>query len=59
VHEVTVRDAARKTIAAFVKSWLEKDANWGPGRMTAIQVLFPGETTTGVDLAIPGSNDHR
>jgi hypothetical protein len=58
-HEATVRGAARQTIAAFVKSWLETDANWGPGRMTAIQVLFPGETTADTAFAIPASNDRR
>ena len=57
VHEVAVRHAARKTIAAFVKTWLMADANWGPGRLNAIQVLFPGESAADVDLAIPGFQD--
>ena len=57
MHAATVRGAARNTIAAFVKSWLETDANWGPGRITAIQVLFPGETSVDTEFAIPGFYD--
>ena len=53
-HETAVRGAARKTIAAFVKTWLKSDANWGPGQINAIQVLFPGETAVDTDFAIPG-----
>lgn len=59
LHEVTVRGAGRKTIAAFVKSWLETDGKWGPGRITAIQVLFPGETAVDTEFAIPGFYEHR
>lgn len=59
VHEVTVRGAARKTIAAFVKSWLETEAKWGPGQIMAIQVLFPGETAVDTDFAIPGFYETR
>jgi hypothetical protein len=57
VHEVAVRSAARKTIAAFVKNWLTVDANWGPARINAIQVLFPGEAAVDTDFAIPGFYD--
>lgn len=57
VHEIAVRGAARKTIAAFVKNWLMVDGNWGPGHLNAIQVLFPGETAVEVDIAIPGFHD--
>jgi hypothetical protein len=57
IREVEVRAAARKTIAAFVKTWLESDTNWGPGRINAIQVLFPGETGVETDFAIPGFHD--
>jgi hypothetical protein len=59
LHEVTVRPAARKTIAAFVKSWLEADAKWGPGQITAIQVLFPGEKAVDAEFAIPGFYDGK
>jgi hypothetical protein len=57
LREGEVRSAARKTIAAFVKTWLEGDTNWGPGRINAIQVLFPGETGVETDFAIPGFYD--
>ncbi len=57
LREGEVRSAARKTIAAFVKTWLEVDTNWGPGRINAIQVLFPGETGVEADFAIPGFYD--
>jgi hypothetical protein len=56
-HEVDARSAARKTIATFVKNWLTLDANWGLGRINAIQVLFPGETAIDTDFAIPGFYD--
>jgi hypothetical protein len=56
-REPEARLAARKTITAFVKTWLEGDANWGTGRMNAIQVLFPGETGVETDFAIPGFYD--
>ena len=54
VHEIVVRDAARKTIAAFVKNWLVAEGNWTPEHLNAIQVLFPGETPDNVDIAIKG-----
>lgn len=53
VREVSVRGAARKTIAAFVKNWLMADGNWGTGRLNAIQVLFPGESSADLEFAIP------
>jgi hypothetical protein len=57
LREAQARSAARKTVAAFVKTWLESSTNWGPGRMNAIQVLFPGETGVETDFAIPGFYD--
>ncbi len=57
VHEIAVRNAARKTIAAFVKTWLTEDANWGTAHINAIQVLFPGEMAVDTDFAIPGFYD--
>jgi hypothetical protein len=59
VHEVAVRGAARKTIAAFVKTWLTVDSSWGSARINAIQVLFPGETPVDTDFAIPGFYEGR
>jgi len=56
-HEPAVRNAARKTIAAFVKTWLAADGSWGPGHLNAIQVLFPGETAVDTEFAIPGFYD--
>jgi len=53
-QEPEVRSAARKTIAAFVKTWLASEANWGDGRFNALQVLFPGEAPSETDFAIPG-----
>jgi len=57
LREPEVRAAARKTIAAFVKTWLEGDRNWGPGHNNAIQVLFSGETGAEADFVIPGFYD--
>jgi len=48
------RNAARKTIASFVKNWLLSSSGWGDRKMNAIQVLFPGETTVDTDFVIPG-----
>jgi hypothetical protein len=59
LREGDVRNAARKTIAAFVKTWLQGDNQWGLGRMNAIQVLFPGETGTEADFVIPDFYDKR
>ncbi|MEO7598653.1 MAG: hypothetical protein ABIV50_06965 [Opitutus sp.] len=58
LREPEVRQAARKTISAFIKTWLEGDANWGTGRMNAIQVLFPGEAPVDAEFAIPGFYEH-
>jgi hypothetical protein len=49
-----VRNAARKTIAQFVKSWLKDSDSWGSQKMNAIQVLFPGETVAEAEFTIPG-----
>jgi hypothetical protein len=57
VHEIAVRGAARKTIGAFIKNWLQTDGSWGAGRLTAIQVLFPGESGADMEFAIPELND--
>jgi hypothetical protein len=59
LQEPDVRNAARKTIAAFVKTWLASEANWGTGRFNALQVLFPGETPESADFAIPGYYDSK
>ena len=56
-REGNARAAARKTIAAFVKTWLQNDTNWGPGQINAIQVLFPGESGVEMDFSIPGFYD--
>jgi hypothetical protein len=54
-----VRNAARKTIAAFVKNWLLNSGAWGGQKMNAIQVLFPDETSVDTDFAIPGFYDKK
>lgn len=56
-REDEARAAARKTIAAFVKTWLEGDTQWGPRQFNAIQVLFPGESGNETEFAIPGFYD--
>jgi len=53
------KNAARKTIAAFVQNWLIADANWGPGRFNALQVVFPDESPGDADFAIPGFHDSK
>ncbi len=54
-----VRNAARKTIAAFVKNWLAQTDGWGGRKLNAIQVLFPGETAGDADFVIPGFYDRK
>lgn len=49
-----VRNAARKTVAAFVKTWLLQSQGWGAQRLNAIQVVFPGESPSDAEFAIPG-----
>jgi len=53
------RAAARKTIAAFVKTWLSEANSWGPAKINAIQVLFPDESAVDTDFAIPGFYDRK
>lgn len=53
------KNAARKTIAAFVQSWLVADAKWGQGHFNALQVVFPDETPGDADFAIPGFHDSK
>ncbi|MDB6092699.1 MAG: hypothetical protein JWM32_261 [Verrucomicrobia bacterium] len=50
-----VRDAARKTIATFVKNWLQSSNSWGAGRLNAIQVIFPDEKPFNADIIIPAA----
>lgn len=52
-----VRDAARKTIARFVKSWLATSNQWGGQKLNAIQVVFPGEKPVDADFEIPGFHE--
>ncbi len=54
-----VRNAARKTIAAFVKNWLLSSNAWGGQKLNAVQVIFPGETAEEADFVIPGFYDLR
>ena len=54
-----VRNAARKTIAAFVKNWLLNSNAWGGQKLNAIQVVFPDETGADTDFIIPGFHDLR
>jgi hypothetical protein len=54
-----VRNAARKTIAAFVKNWLLNSSAWGGQKLNAIQVIFPGESAVDADFVIPGFYDRR
>jgi hypothetical protein len=54
-----VRNAARKTIAAFVKNWLLNSNGWGGQKLNAIQVVFPGETGAETDFLIPGFHELR
>lgn len=54
-----VRDAARKTIAAFVKTWLLHSQAWGNEKTNAIQVLFPDEQPLDTNFTIPGFYDRK
>ena len=48
-----IRAEARKTVAAFVKTWLLNSNEWGSQKINAIQVIFPYETAKDVDFSIP------
>lgn len=54
-----VRNAARKTISTFVKSWLLNSDQWGSRKLNAIQVVFPGESASDADFTIPGFHDRE
>lgn len=56
---VHARTAARRTVATFVRTWLQQDKAWGPGRINALQVLFPDETGVEAEFTIPGFYDKR
>ena len=49
----SMRDPARRTIAAFVHKWLLSAGEWGDQKINSIQVLFPGESVTDIDFSIP------
>lgn len=42
-----VREAARKSVARFVRNWLLREDHWKPDRFDEIIVLFPDETSAG------------
>lgn len=42
-HRAYVREACRKSVAAFVKTWLMKEDYWREDRFHQIVVLFPDE----------------
>lgn len=56
---VNARDAARKTIAAFVKAWLLQSDSWGAQHLNAIQVVFPDETAGDANFTVPGFYERK
>ena len=50
LHRDFVREACRQSVAAFVKSWLMKEAYWREDRFHQIVVVFPDEVTSDSDL---------
>ncbi len=51
-HTALVREECRKSVAAFVKTWLLREAHWRSDRFTAIVVVFPDEVTVSSDEAL-------
>lgn len=56
-HIALVRDEARRTVAAFVRSWLLREHQWGDRGVRAIQVIFADEDidplAVGATIALP------
>ena len=50
LHRDFVREACRQSVAAFVKSWLMKEAYWREDRFHQIVVVFPDEVTSDSNL---------
>ena len=48
-----VRDTCRKSVAEFVRFWLERERQWGQSGFTRIQVKFGDET------ALPSSSTEK
>ena len=42
-HLALVRDASRRTVAEFVRTWLLREGQWRSDRFHTIKVLFPDE----------------
>jgi hypothetical protein len=52
VHRDYVREACRRSVAEFVKTWLMKEDDWRQDRFHQIVVLFPDEApANGAGLA--------
>ena len=49
VHRQLVREACRKSVADFVRTWLMREQQWGKNGFTAIIVVFPDEVTVASD----------
>ena len=45
VHVNSVREACRKSVAEFVKTWLLREDHWRKDRFTSIVVVFPDEVS--------------
>lgn len=44
-HVDLIRETSRRTVAAFVRTWLLREDQWGSGKVRAVKVLFADEET--------------
>ncbi|MEM8955334.1 MAG: hypothetical protein AAGD22_14365 [Verrucomicrobiota bacterium] len=49
-----IREDARRSVALFVRNWLLRENQWGPGRFTDITVYFPDESPPDQNPDLPG-----
>ncbi len=52
-----IREICRKRVADFVRSWLLAEAQWGQGRIVAVEVVFSDEGVSTVSKPV-GSLNH-
>ena len=51
-----IREICRKRVAEFVRSWLLAEAQWGQGRIVAVEVVFSDERASAVSKPVASSN---
>lgn len=51
-HLNVVRDACRRSVAEYVRTWLLKEDHWRTDRFTSVIVVFPDEGAFPTDEAL-------